>query len=137
MITDLIARQVSFSIETTLAGRTHLRTLKAARAKGYKIVLLYFSPIDADICLKRIAWRVSDGGHDVPETDVRRRFDRSIRNINDYAALCDVWCVFKVLSGAVAADGRAVSITDCYFPNRIAPDLRDWLAGLPTCEEQA
>ena len=30
----------------------------------------------AELCLRRIAERVAQGGHDVPEEDVRRRFER-------------------------------------------------------------
>ena len=34
-------------------------------------------------------------GHDVPESDVRRRFDRSIRNfLSDYRQLADSWFLF-------------------------------------------
>jgi predicted ABC-type ATPase len=43
----------------------------------------------------RSYFRVSEGGHDVPETDVRRRFDRSIRNfLVLYRALADSWFLF-------------------------------------------
>jgi predicted ABC-type ATPase len=43
-----------------------------------------------DLALSRIRGRVSEGGHDVPEVDVRRRFDRSIKNfLVLYRALAD------------------------------------------------
>jgi predicted ABC-type ATPase len=48
-----------------------------------------------DLALSRIKGRVSEGGHDVPEADVRRRFDRSIKNfLVWYRALADSWFLF-------------------------------------------
>lgn len=98
MISDLIAGngrgRHSFSLETTLAGRTHLRTLSRAKAAGFAVNLLYFCVADAETALSRIARRVAEGGHDVPETDARRRFSRSIANFPAYATLADLWQVF-------------------------------------------
>ena len=48
-----------------------------------------------DLALKRVRARVLEGGHDVPETVVRRRFDRSIRNfLLRYVPLGDSWTLF-------------------------------------------
>lgn len=137
MTADLIAHQHSFSIETTLAGRTHLRTLHAARDAGFKIVLLYFSPVCVETSLQRIARRVSEGGHDVPEVDVRRRFGRSLANLPDYSALCDVWRIFDVstLKVRAAAEGKAGCVSVHYEDRSIAPELRQWVASLPPCDE--
>src|SRR5205823_13057768 len=50
---------------------------------------------NVDLALSRIRGRVSEGGHDVPEADVRRRFDRSIKNfLVLYRALADSWFLF-------------------------------------------
>ena len=49
----------------------------------------------AEVAISRIKDRVLKGGHNVPETDARRRFDRSIRNfLNDYESLADSWSLF-------------------------------------------
>lgn len=43
-----------------------------------------------ELALLRIHDRVESGGHDVPERDVRRRFDRTLRNLFTlYRPLCD------------------------------------------------
>lgn len=89
----LIEDHRSFSIETTLAGRTHLRTIARARMAGFAIHLLFFMVRDVGTCLARIARRVAEGGHDVPEADARRRFTRSIANIPAYVAAVDLWRV--------------------------------------------
>lgn len=76
-------------VETTLAGAGILSHMKAARREGYRIVLHYVSlssPVQARF---RINNRVELGGHDVPEADARRRFQRSHSNLPTAAALAD------------------------------------------------
>jgi predicted ABC-type ATPase len=83
-----------FTVESTLAGRTHLKTLEIARKAGWPVHILYFAVKTPEIALARIARRVSVGGHDVPEADARRRFSRSIANLPEYLAACDFWRVY-------------------------------------------
>ena len=137
MTRDLIAQRRTFTIETTLAGKTHLRTFAAARAAAFKIVLLYFAPDNVETCLSRIARRVSEGGHDVPEADVRRRFDRSLANLPEYAARCDLWRVFDVSlkKVRVAAEGRGDCIASFSDDAALPPQAVDWLKSLPACAE--
>ena len=100
--------RATFAMETTLSGRTHLELLKEAAACGLSTAMLYFSVRSPDICLERIARRVAEGGHDVPEPVVRRRFARSLANLPLYLALCDLWRVYEA-SGprpALAIEGR-------------------------------
>lgn len=68
-------------METTLAGFGILRHMDAARREGYRIVLHYVSVTSPDQALDRIRNQVAPGGHDVPATDVRRRFARSHANL--------------------------------------------------------
>ena len=137
MTYDLIAQRKTFTIETTLAGKTHLRTLAAARAAGFKIVLLYFAPQTPEICLARIARRVSEGGHDVPEVDVRRRFERSLINLPLYAAQADIWRVFDVTSKKirVAGEGRAGCVASFSAGSAISAAAARWIVALPECSE--
>ncbi|MEX8505265.1 AAA family ATPase [Leptothrix ochracea] len=66
----------SLVIESTLAGASLARSMAKARAAGYLITVVLVFLDSADLCLRRIAGRVAQGGHDVPEEDVRRRFGR-------------------------------------------------------------
>lgn len=102
----------SFSLETTLAGRTHLRTIERARAAAFRIRLLYFCVRSEETALARIARRVAEGGHDVPEADAGRRFRRSIRNFPAYAARCDLWQVFDANPSPpkIVAEGQAGAV---------------------------
>ena len=93
-IAELIASGYSFGFETTLSGRGHLKLLAEAKAAGYAIHLYYLWMPERTMLPSRIRHRVLAGGHDVPTTDVMRRYARSIGNVKNYAALADVLYVF-------------------------------------------
>jgi predicted ABC-type ATPase len=103
----------TFAMETTLSGRAQLRLIERAHAGGLAANLLYFSARDPVICLERIARRVAEGGHDVPEEIVRRRFARSLANLPSYLAACDLWRVYEASgpSPALALEGRRTTVT--------------------------
>jgi predicted ABC-type ATPase len=141
LVDQLLAEGASFSLETTLAGRSHLRTIEAAARHGYQVNLLYFAVSDISVSLARIARRVSEGGHDVPEGDARRRFERSILNLPTYLAASDLWrifdnnaavprTVFEGRRGCVAVRGDSAGLPKA-LTERIAvlPDCADSGAG--------
>ncbi len=135
---SLIADRRSFSIETTLSGKTHLRTIAMARAAGFTVNLLFFMVGSPEVSLSRIARRVSEGGHDVPETDVRRRFQRATANLPSYIAAVDRWRVFDnaTLRPRAVAEGRRGCISLLERSDAQLPEaLWAALAPLPPCEE--
>ncbi len=69
-----------FAVETTLSGKNYLRVMLDARALGFEVVLVYIGTETVETNLDRIANRVLAGGHNIPETDVRRRYQRSLGN---------------------------------------------------------
>jgi predicted ABC-type ATPase len=71
----------SFAVETTLSGHTYLQMMVDARTRGFEVVLVYIGTENVEISLARIRNRVLAGGHDVPESDVRRRYQRSFKNL--------------------------------------------------------
>ena len=93
---DLYARRgESFGFETTLSGRSYLNLIRHLKGQGYEAHFLYLWVPNVDLALSRIRGRVSLGGHDVPAADVRRRFDRSIRNfLVHYRPLADSWTLY-------------------------------------------
>jgi predicted ABC-type ATPase len=90
------ARQGSdFSFETTLAGKSYTKLLKALKKEGYRIHLYFLWLRNVDLALKRIAERVSMGGHDVPTDVVHLRFIRGLHNLfHLYRPLLDSWIIF-------------------------------------------
>lgn len=90
-----VARHETFAFESTLSGTTYVRLLKQAKRKGFRLYLHYLWLPTPAIAIARVRERVKKGGHDVPESDVRRRFGRSLRHfVNDYAPLADRWAVW-------------------------------------------
>jgi predicted ABC-type ATPase len=69
-----------FAVETTLSGKNYLRVMLDARALGFEVVLVYIGTETVETNLDRISNRVLAGGHNIPETDVRRRYQRSLSN---------------------------------------------------------
>ncbi len=91
----LTAAQQSFAFETTLAGRAYLRRIIRWRKLGYQVTLLFLSLPTADEAVERVRQRVAEGGHHVPERDVRRRFAAGLSNFrNVYAEAVDEWVLF-------------------------------------------
>jgi predicted ABC-type ATPase len=76
-----IGKHESFAVETTLAGKHYLQMMVDARIRGFEVVLVYIGTEDVEINLARIRNRVLAGGHDVPESDVRRRYQRSFKSL--------------------------------------------------------
>ena len=93
-IAALIGERTTFGFETTLSGRGHLKLLTDARNAGYCVHLYYLWMPEKLVLPSRIRHRVLSGGHDVPQADVLRRYERSVANVRDYAALADMLYVF-------------------------------------------
>jgi predicted ABC-type ATPase len=71
----------SFAVETTLSGHNYLQLMVEARERGFDVALIYVGTSDPSINVARVANRVALGGHDVPEIDIRRRYERSLLNL--------------------------------------------------------
>lgn len=85
-----INKRVDFAFETTLAGRSHINLLKKLRKDGWQVVLFFLWIPDAAFSKSRIRERVKDGGHDVPDDTIYRRFPRTMHNLIEiYIPLCD------------------------------------------------
>lgn len=104
----LFARREDFAIETTLATRSLLKTVRNAQAQGYHVTILYFWLRSPDIAVQRIRDRVAAGGHNIPEDIVRRRYNLGLLYFfRDYVPLCDHWilCDNTVPPYTVVAEG--------------------------------
>lgn len=93
---SLIAAGGSFAIESTLSGKTYVKLLREAKERGYRVMLHYVRIDSAAQAVQRVRLRVLTGGHHVPEDDIRRRYERSIRHFaEDYLPLADEWGVWE------------------------------------------
>lgn len=94
-IKNHIGHRHDFAFETTLAGKSYMRLLRKVKEEGYRIHLFFLWLQNVELALRRIETRVKAGGHDVPSSDVKRRFSRGIYNLfNLYRPLLDFWTIF-------------------------------------------
>ena len=85
-----INKRNDFAFETTLAGKSHISLLKKLRNSGWDIILFFLWIPSANFSMDRVRQRVQDGGHDIPEDVIYRRYPRIMHNfINFYAPLCN------------------------------------------------
>jgi len=89
-IEELLPQRADFAIETTLATRSYVQLVHQAQELGYKVHLIFFFLENDEQAIARVAQRVSNGGHGIPEEDIRRRYKRGIYNLlNLYMPICD------------------------------------------------
>lgn len=94
-IERLANRGDDFGLETTFSGRTYMNLIPRLRRQPYSVHIFFLWVPGVELALSRIRDRVLEGGHDVPEAIVRRRFDRSIRNfLYGYRQLANSWTQF-------------------------------------------
>lgn len=99
-IGELRAARVDFAFETTLAGHALRRQIAELRDAGYVIHLVYLWLPSADAAVERVRGRVRMGGHTVPDADVRRRYDRGLRNfLHTYRQMASDWLVYDATKG--------------------------------------
>lgn len=91
----LVARHDSFAFETTLASLNYARHIPLWRARGYSVKLFFLMLPTPEMAIARVALRVSQGGHNVPEAVIRRRYSTGLKNFHaHYKTLVDVWALF-------------------------------------------
>ena len=76
-----IANRESFNFETTLGGETITQLLTRAHAGGVRVRMWYCGLNGVELHIQRVQTRVQRGGHDIPETKIRARYDASRRNL--------------------------------------------------------
>ena len=81
-IADHVAHGRSFALETTLSGL------------GYAVSLHFLALPNPEVAIERVAQRVRQGGHNIPEAVIRRRFASGKANLARYCALVDDWDVY-------------------------------------------
>lgn len=82
----------SFAFETTLATKSYVNLIKRAKDNGYQITLLFFWLPSIDLAISRVKNRVKEGGHNIPEDVIRRRYTNGLKNFfKIYLPVIDNW----------------------------------------------
>ena len=94
-ILHLLKEGDTFAFETTLATRSYLKLIQQAQKRGYFVTLLFFSLSSPEQAVARVAKRVSQGGHNIPEDVVHRRFHAGLQNLFQlYMPVVDYWTLY-------------------------------------------
>lgn len=89
-----IERRIDFAFETTLSGHSYIKLFEKLREEGWQIVLFFLWIPDADFSKDRVRQRVQEGGHDIPDEAIYRRYPRIMHNlVKTYIPLFDkIYC---------------------------------------------
>ena len=95
-IDELLLKQKDFAFETTLATKSYVKTIKKAQENGYFITLIFFWLDSVDLAIERVKTRVLEGGHNIPNAVITRRYFSGLNNLfNLYIPICNFWMVFN------------------------------------------
>ncbi len=91
-IYELIELNESFAIETTLATKSYFNLIKKVQKVGYEVVLLFLSLDTVELAIKRVQTRVLEGGHNIAEEVIERRFSNGLHNLfRIYIPIVNKW----------------------------------------------
>ncbi len=117
---ELLNAKKSFAFETTAAARNFLKYLIQAKDQGYEFNLLFLWLPNPEQAIKRVAQRVLQNGHHVPEEYIRRRYYAGIKNLlKIYLPLADSALVLDNSSEAK----KVIAIKNIKYPLEIKDKL--------------
>ena len=126
---DAIANDQDYTFETTLGGRSISATLLKAAEQGIQVQILFVGLDSPEKHIARVAARVANGGHDIPEEQIRKRWHGAITNLMALIPVCSAVSVFDNSAGLVNGKPSPVqlfSLVDGEFTVAPTPDMPDW-----------
>ncbi len=126
---ELVRQRESFVFETVFCDPVggKLAFLKTAAQAGYTTVLCYIGIPGPEVSDRRVAMRVSQGGHDVPIEKLIARFPRTLSNLR--AAIRDLPQVWVFDNGDLRSPFRLVAVFENGRPVKLHKPVPKWLPG--------
>ncbi|OJI04326.1 zeta toxin family protein [Polynucleobacter sp. MWH-Adler-W8] len=81
----------SFAFETTLSGTHYLQRIQEWKDLGYVIKLWFIALSSSELAISRVKERVAQGGHNIPEEVIRRRYTAGLENLPKYQKVVKSW----------------------------------------------
>lgn len=95
-IKSLISKGQDFAFETTLSTKSYKNLVEDAKRNGYAVTLIFFYLSSQDLAVKRVETRVKEGGHNIPEKVIRRRYENGLKNFfNIFRPIVDEWLIIE------------------------------------------
>ena len=99
-INELLETNVNFAFETTLATKSYKSKIREAKNKDYSVTLLFFWLQNVDLAIERVKIRVAEGGHNIENEIIRRRYKNGIKNLFEiYLPIADEVMIFDNSEG--------------------------------------
>lgn len=121
-----LAEKISFVTETVFSHKSKLQLIRDAKALGFRVVVFHLNVQSADISVARVRFRVTQGGHDVPEEKIRARYERNQRYILQAVEMADLAQVFD--SSKANAPARHILTFRVGVLEKTSDDLPIWVA---------
>lgn len=141
-INNLLSSGRTFAIETTLATRSYAHLVKKAQNLGYIVELLFVWLENVDMARMRVARRVAEGGHDIPDHVIKRRYFSGLKNFFDvFSGIVDFWTIadnslgrYEIVASSCRIENAETykRIEDLYDRNRKGESLGSATPGLCT-----
>ena len=117
----LLSQRKTFALETTLATRSYTSLVKRAQDAGYTVVLLFFWLNSPEMAIERVAKRVREGGHSIPEDTIIRRYWLGLNNFfNLFAPIVNKWMLFDNVDDTKLIADQQTVVDHCLFEKIIA-----------------
>ncbi len=116
-INELFTENENFAFETTLATKSYKSKIIDAKAKGYRVTLLFFWLQTIELAKERVKTRVLEGGHNIKSDVIERRYLKGIKNLFDiYMPIVDGALIFDNSEGIheLIADKKIDGILQIY-----------------------
>ena len=142
-IQELLNKEETFAIETTLSTRAYRNLVLQAQTKGYRVELVFFYLPSPQLAIRRIAHRVKNGGHHVPDDVVVRRYYRGIKNLKEiFIPIVDHWDIYRYEGNAYVLlatgnKGETCDLFDDIIMENNVPYLTDHNIRFIECCNQA
>jgi predicted ABC-type ATPase len=123
--------ELSFCTETVFSdpAGAKLTLLRRARQRGFTIFLVFVGLSGPDLSVARVAQRVREGGHDVADAKLERRFPRTLKNLAAAIPLVDEAFLFDNSSAAAPFRPVAHYVAGALVTRH--PPIPPWAQGLP------
>lgn len=90
-----VSKGDNFAFETTLSGHSYTNRIKKWRHNGYRVKLVFLKIDTPELAIERVQTRVRQGGHNIPEAVIRRRFKAGLKNLEEvYKSIVDGWIIY-------------------------------------------
>jgi predicted ABC-type ATPase len=118
LIGKLINARKNFAFETTLSSKSYVKTIQKAKQQGFDVTLVFFWLDTVELAIERVKARVVEGGHNIPEKVISRRYYSGLKNLFDlYIPICDYWMIFNNSNSPSQLIAEGYTDTDVLIKN--------------------